>query len=192
MKNMNDTDKTTLIVKKAQAGETRAMEQIITIYNDKIFRLLFYRINSWTDAQDLTQETFIKAFKNIRKLKEPEKFKSWLYSIALNLITDFYRKRKLLSFFGRTAELDSMVEYDLYSENKPALVKAKEFEKEVREKYMEFLSKNEKQIFMLKYIDDLTILEIAQTLNKNVSTVKTHLYRGIKKIRKHGSKAYEK
>ena len=55
----------------------------------------------------------------------------------------------------------------------------------VEKKYTRFLSRNEKQIFLLKYIDDLTIHEIAQTLNKNENTVKTHLYRSIKKIKKH-------
>ncbi|MCK5542310.1 MAG: RNA polymerase sigma factor [Desulfobacterales bacterium] len=177
---------TTLIVKKAQAGEKKAMEQIITNYNDQIFRLVFYRINSWTDAQDLTQEAFIKAFKNIKKLKEAEKFKPWVYSIALNLVKDFYRKKKFLSFLGQANDLENIIEYDPYSENKSDLIKAKEFEEEIKNKYIKFLSKNEKQIFMLKYIDDLTIHEISQTLNKSESTVKTHLYRSIKKIKRHG------
>ncbi|MCK5099109.1 MAG: RNA polymerase sigma factor [Desulfobacteraceae bacterium] len=178
----------TLIVKNAQAGEKKAMEQIIASYNDQIFRMVFYRINSWTDAQDLTQETFIKAFRNIKRLKKAEKLKSWLYSIALNLVKDFYRKKKLLSFFGQAADLEKMTEYNPYSENKPSLIKAKEFGEEIKQKYLRFLSKNEKQIFMLKYIDDLTIHEIAETLNKNENTVKTHLYRSIKKIKKHREK----
>ena len=181
---MNNKKSITLIVKKAQAGGQKAMEQIITFYNDQIFRLVFYRTNSWTDAQDLTQEAFIKAFKNIKKLKEAEKFKPWLYSIAINLVNDFYRKKKFISFFGQANDLENMVEYDSYSEDKPDLIKAKEFEEEIKRKYIKFLSKKEKEIFMLKYIDDLTINEIAQTLNMNESTVKTHLYRSIKKIRR--------
>ncbi len=176
---------TTLIIKKAQAGEKKAMEQIISTYNDQIFRLVFYRINNFADAQDLTQEAFIKAFRNIKRLKEAEKFKPWLYSIALNLVKDFFRKKKILSFLGQTNDLENMVGYDPYSENKPSLIKAKEFEKEIKGRYLRFLSKNEKQVFMLKYIDDLTIHEIAQTLNKNESTIKTHLYRSINKIKKH-------
>lgn len=189
---MNDI-KTTLIVKEAQAGGQKAMCQLITTYNDQIFRLVFYRTNSWNDAQDLTQEAFIKAFKNIDKLKEAEKFKPWLYSIAINLVNDFHRKRKFLSFFGQASDLENINEknQNISFENKSSLVKAKEFEEEIKKKYIKFLSKNEKQVFMLKYIDDLTINEIAQTLSKNESTVKTLLYRSIKKIKEHGGKPNE-
>lgn len=182
---MENNNIQTLIIKNAQAGEREAMEHIIATYNDQIFRMLFYRINSWNDAQDLTQETFIKAFKNIKQLKQAEKFKSWLYSIALNLVKDFYRKKKLLSFFGQSTDLEKLIKYNPHSGNKSNLIKAKEFGEEIKKKYTGFLSRNEKQIFLLKYIDDLTIHEIAQTLNKNENTVKTHLYRSIKKIKKH-------
>ena len=168
------------------------MGQLIKTYNNQIFRLIFYRVNNWNDAQDLAQETFLKAFKNINSLKKTEKFKSWLFSIALNLVTDFYRKKKFLSFFGLSDNLENVIEYEPSSENKPDLVKIKEFEEKVEQNYTKFLSKNEKQIFMLKYIDDLTINEIAQILNKNISTVKTHLYRSIKKIKIHGEVSDER
>lgn len=173
------------IIKNAQAGDPKAMEQIVTNYNDKIFRLIFFRLNNWNDAQDLTQETFIKAFRNITKLKQADKFKPWLFSIAINLIKDFYRKKKLLSFFGRATDLETLIEYNCLSDNKSNIETAQEFQEEVTKKYTQSLSKNEKQVFLLKYIDDLTIPEIAQALNKNENTVKTHLYRSIAKIRKH-------
>jgi RNA polymerase sigma-70 factor (ECF subfamily) len=189
-----NNNKITLIVKKAQTGGQKAMSQLITTYNDQIFRLVFYRVNSWTDAQDLTQEAFLKAFKNINRLKDAEKFKPWLYSIALNLVNDFHRKRKFLSFFGQANDLENIngKNQDPNFDNKSSLIKAKEFEEKIKKKYLKFLSKNEKLVFLLKYIDDLTIHEIAQTTDKSESTVKTHLYRSIKKIKEHGGKLNEK
>jgi len=96
--------------------------------------LIFFRLNNWNDAQDLTQETFIRAFRNITKLKQADKFKPWIFSIAINLIKDFYRKKKLLSFFGRATDLESLVEYNCLSDNKSNIETAREFQEEVTKK----------------------------------------------------------
>ena len=52
------------------------------------------------DAEDLTQEIFIQAFKNLSKLKAPDRFRSWLFSIALNRVRDFFRKQRVRRVFG--------------------------------------------------------------------------------------------
>jgi len=133
------------------------------------------------DAEDLTQETFIKMSKNINRLKDPSRFKAWLYSIALNLVRDFHRKKKLMSIFATTtADEDN----GLRGEQNNALenIMAKEFWHQFY-RLTEQLSRKEREVFILRYVDQLGIREIAETLKNNESTVKTHLYRALKKFK---------
>ena len=93
------------LVDLAARGDREAFERLVARFWGDIFRLAYYRTSSRDDAEELAQDIFMKAFNNIGGLKEPEKFKSWLYSIGLNRIRDYYRRKKVRSiitlFFGR-------------------------------------------------------------------------------------------
>jgi len=153
--------------------------------------MVFYRIRSKSDAEDLTQEIFLQAFKNLPRLKQDERFKSWLFSIALNRVRDYYRKKKLRSFFmtsieseknaGRTPE-----QKDDGSAGALQRVIRKDFWKQVGI-LLEKMPKMEREVFRLRFMDQLSIREVALVLKRNESTVKTHLYRGVKKFRKETS-----
>ncbi len=169
------------LVGNARSGDRTSMEELTNLFHKDIFRMIFYRIGSRMDAEDLTQETFIKVSKNINRLKDPSRFKAWLYSIALNLVRDFHRKKKLMSIFATTtADEDN----GLRGEQNNALenIMAKEFWHQFY-RLTEQLSRKEREVFILRYVDQLGIREIAETLKNNESTVKTHLYRALKKFK---------
>ena len=88
----------THLVGNAKSGDRASIEELAILFHKEIFRMVYYRTGSRMDAEDLTQEIFIKMSKNLNSLKDPSRFKAWLYSIALNRVRDFYRKKKLLSF----------------------------------------------------------------------------------------------
>ncbi|MFW6243877.1 MAG: sigma-70 family RNA polymerase sigma factor, partial [Desulfovibrionales bacterium] len=71
-------------VRRARSGERSAFERLVEWYQERVYRLVYYRIRSQADAQELTQDVFLKAYKNLPRLKEDGKFKSWLFSIAVN------------------------------------------------------------------------------------------------------------
>ena len=62
--------------------------------------MVFYRTHSRMDAEDLTQDVMLKAYRHIARLKSPEVFRSWLYRIAVNRVKDYYRRKKFKSLFG--------------------------------------------------------------------------------------------
>ena len=66
--------------------------------------MVFYRIRSRVDAEDITQDVFLKAFQKISSVKEAAKFRGWLFSIALNRIRDFQRKKRFRSLFKKEDE----------------------------------------------------------------------------------------
>ncbi|MBU4002676.1 MAG: RNA polymerase sigma factor, partial [Proteobacteria bacterium] len=120
------------------------------------------------------------------QLKEPEKFKSWLYSIAVNRVRDYYRKNKIRSwigFFSENGERNPEDIQNLIAARDDPLedVLKKDFWNHL-EMAMASLSKMEKDVFLLRFLDHLGLKEIAQTLSRSESTIKTHLYRALVKM----------
>ena len=167
------------LVKRACLGEKLAQEELVRLFYEPIFRLVFYRVKTRLDAEDVTQEIFIKVLNKLSKLKEPEKFKPWLYTLAINQVKDFYKKKKLLFFFGGSTELEMLENCPKQGSSSAA---SADFHN-LLTSFLDTLSKTQQEIFLLKYVDDLTIVEIASVLKKNESTVKTHLYRSLKKLK---------
>jgi RNA polymerase sigma-70 factor (ECF subfamily) len=179
-------DPMTNIVIKARDGNRPAFEQLIDRYQGDIYRLIYYRIRSRVDAEDLTQDVFVRAFRNISRIREPQKFRSWLYRIAINRVNDYLRKKKVRSIFKSSDEgTDVQPVAADFQEPPEALeqVLKEDFWRHV-ERIAKKLSKMEREVFMLRFLDNLNINEIAQILKKSESTVKTHLYRALAKFKK--------
>lgn len=171
----------TALIEKAKEGHKRSLEELIGIFQDQIFRMIFYRTRSQMDAEDLTQEVFLRAYKNIHKLSDTFFFRSWLFGIAVNCVRDFHRKRRFFSLFGSDGKVEN--EEQIYDEDVSLENLLKKEFWECITKLSDQLSNQEREVFFLRFIDHLSIREIAQTLEKNESTIKTHLYRAIKKFK---------
>jgi RNA polymerase sigma-70 factor (ECF subfamily) len=170
----------------AQKGSRDAFSGLIDLFHRDIFNLIFYRLRSRMDAEDLTQDVFTQAFKNLSQLKEPEKFKSWIYSIAVNRVRDHYRKKKIRSwvgFFSENEETNPENIQNIKADQDDPLedMLKKDFWTHM-EMAMASLSRMEKEVFLLRFLDHLGLKEIAQTLKKSESTIKTHLYRALVKM----------
>lgn len=164
-----------------------AFHQLVDCFQPGIYRMIYFRIGSAVDAEDLTQDVFLKAFKHIRRLKQAAAFSGWLYRIAVNRVRDHYRKKQFLSLFQFTSvDDDAYVETREVAADAPAPrdLARKEFWHQVSQA-MEHLSRMEKEVFMLRFFDQLSIKEITDAMGKNESTVKTHLYRALRKLKHH-------
>jgi RNA polymerase sigma-70 factor (ECF subfamily) len=182
-----DTSDIAALVEQARAGSRTALEQLVGMFQGDIFRMAYYRTHSSMDAEDLTQEIFMQAFKNLSRLKTAERFRSWLFKIALNRIRDFNRKKRFRALFSTLDDTDKVDRSYAETGDRPAEaldnLMVKDFWKQIR-LFTDKLPRMEKEVFMLRFMDHLSIKEISQVLRKNESTVKTHLYRSIKKFKK--------
>ena len=182
---MSDNDnQITQLVEQARTGNKASLEQLLDHFYGDIFRMVYYRIPSRMDAEDLTQDIFMQVIKSLPELKDSSLLKPWLFRLALNRIRDFHRKKSILSFFGSTVEtdVDAQVKVDSHSDPTKNMMH-KEFQFQLR-KFSESLSRWEREVFTLRFLDQLEIKEIVQILKKNENTVKTHLYRALKKFRR--------
>ncbi len=173
------------LVEKAREGDRDAFEKLITLHQDEIFRLVFFRTRSRIDSEDLTQDIFLSAFKYLPQLKDSDRFRPWLYRIALNRVNDFHRKNRFLAYLGITESREEADVADTEPHHDPGALDTmirKEFWVHVKRLSKRF-SSMEKEVFFLRFVDDLNLREIAQTLHKSESAVKTHLYRAIRKFK---------
>ena len=174
------------LVNQAKEGNRSAFAQLADRFQQDIFRMVFYRTRSRADAEDITQDVFLKAFQKISSVKDSAKFRAWLYSIALNHIRDFHRKKRFRAFFKKEDEdIESHPTAQADSDQPEALEKVirKDFWRQIG-LILKKLPAMEREVFLLRFFDHLNINEIAGVLKKNDSTVKTHLYRALAKFKK--------
>lgn len=144
--------------------------QIQELYKP-LFLYVRKRINIQEDAEDLTQEVFYKLSKsNSDKI---DNVKSWVYTIAKNTITDYYRKKKI-----HTEEIGEYPEDETYNDNNVV--------EELScciEKYVEQLPKDYSSVMMLSELEEVSQKEIAEQLGMNYTTVRSKIQRGRKKLK---------
>ena len=170
---------------RACGGERAAFEQLIDRFQAQIFRMVYYRTSSRMDAEDLTQEIFIQAYQHVNRLQDPKRFRAWLYTIAANRVRDFLRRRRMLSFFVTATEDEPLDIPDRQTHANPGSLDRliqREFWSELQRLAAQ-LSRWEREVFFLRFIDQLSLREIAEVLNKSESAVKTHLYRALQKFK---------
>ena len=173
-------------IKQAKTGSRKAFERLTDRYYGDIFRMIYYRTHNRMDAEDLAQEVFLKAYKGLDSLSDENRFRGWLFRIAFNRLRDFHRRKKFLYLFKSFPNDDVDETLDVQSPNDSDPLEAliqKRFRHE-SETFLSRLSRMEKDVFVLRFMDQLRIGEIAIALNKGESTIKTHLYRALSKFKK--------
>jgi RNA polymerase sigma-70 factor (ECF subfamily) len=179
-------DQLTALAIQARDGNRLAFEQLIDRFQGEIHRMIYYRIRARMDTEDLSQDVFIRAYRNISRIREPDKFRSWLFTIAVNRVNDYLRKKRVRSIF-KSSDKDTDIQPTATDTQDPpdALeqVLKEDFWRHVG-RIAKKLSKMEREVFMLRFFDNLNINEIARILKKSESTVKTHLYRALAKFKK--------
>jgi len=172
-------------VTQAIAGNRLATERLAEMHYQTVFRMVYYRTRSKSDAEDLTQEVFMQMVKYLPRLKDKNRFRPWLFRIALNKVRDFHRKKPFLIFFGSHSENFQTGETGNI-QNQVGTPADALIEKEFWHGFHqlgESLPRQERDVFLLRFADNLKIKEIARILKRSESTVKTHLYRALKKFR---------
>lgn len=161
-----------LLVKRAIKGDRKAFEDLINIYFDRLYKEAYLRCKHEEDAKEIVQETIYKAYKSIKKLKEPKYFKTWLSRILINVANDYMRENGMIDLEHEAIDYIKEVHKDNQVEIKIDLYNAID---ELEDKY--------KDVIILRYVDDLKIEEISKILERPVNTIKTHIRKAIKDMK---------
>jgi RNA polymerase sigma-70 factor (ECF subfamily) len=153
---------------EARAGNDEAFFRLMQAEKDRLYRIAMRHLGHEQDALDALQETAFRAYRGIRKLKEPAYARTWLVRIMLNVCNDALAKR------GKTRPMPD-------ADRMPAGPDA--HERLLLEDAVSRLADPYRQVVMLKYFEDMTLRELALALDRPEGTVKTWLHKALEMLR---------
>ncbi len=160
-------------------GNSNAFSIIVDRYKDLVFTITLKMINDFHEAEEVTQDSFIKAYKNLAKFKNESKFSTWLYRITYNNCLDHIKKTKKKSFINTTEQIEEVE----FSEINNGL---KILEEKERKNMINFcikkLEAEDYFLLTLFYFEENNLNEIAKIIGTNTNHVKIKLYRARKKL----------
>lgn len=189
---MPDTDCTGdfSLIREAQSGNHAAFEKLVYAYDHRVLRLALRITGSQVDAQDIYQETFLKAYKKLAGFRYECAFSTWIYRIATNLCLDHLRKKRTRKETSRTevnadgeeCDLLNQVPDDRMSSNPEQQVLGRELGAHIS-RALTRLTPRERIIFELKHHQGLTLRALSGILSCSEATIKTTLFRATRKLR---------
>lgn len=180
-----------MLVRQAQRGDKTAFEELVRHYDHSVLHLAMRLTGSRADAQDIYQEAFLRAYRNLQHFRFQCRFYTWLYRIVTNLCLDHLRKSRLrsrevstqLSPEGEEEQLVNQMP-DLRAGASPERSLATRELHDRIGRALERLSPRERMVFELKHYQDLTLQTVALLLNTTENTAKNTLFRATQKLRK--------
>lgn len=151
---------------RAEALQKKVEETVLDSY-EAMYRLAYTYVRNEEDALDIVQESVYKAIKHSAAVKQESYIKTWLWRIVMNTALDFIRKNQkeiAVDTFYENGREDSYRDFDTIEA-------------------LNVLTEKEKAVVVLRFFEDQKLSEIARTLNENTNTVKTILYRSLKKLK---------
>ena len=171
-----------LLLKRAQKGDTAAMEELIQIHEKKIYNIAYRFMGNEADAYDMAQESLIKIYRKLYSFKQESSFSSWAYRICVNTCMDGLRKRKKapLSLEHSLEQGVSFEDTTIPSPEDHALSieKAEDIQKAI-----DVLSEDHKAVIILRDINGFSYEEISEYLDISVGTVKSRINRGRQRLK---------
>jgi RNA polymerase sigma-70 factor (ECF subfamily) len=185
---MEPTDAT--FVARARTGDSDAFRVLVERHSRALFRLAFRMTGNQQDAEDVVQESFLRAYKQLGKFDERASFGTWLYRIAANCSLDLVRSRKRRSEHVAVAGADSgegVEEIVLQLPTHDPTPERMALSGEVRERVLEAmqeLSPNERTAFVLRHFEGMRIEEVSRVLECQPGAAKHSVFRAVQKLRR--------
>lgn len=174
------------LIDQVKNGDISAFRKIMESHQEKIYYLAYDMTGNREDAEDLSQEVFIKAYHSLKKFRGEAKLSSWLYRIAVNTCIDSKRKKKEAPIYFSDNPYEIGHDCLQYSDHNPESNPENLTESELLQKNitqaLNRLSPRERSVFVLRHFNDLQLGEISDILNLSVGTVKSLIFRAIKKL----------
>lgn len=174
------------LVHRAQAGETAAYEELVRRYHGKIYGLIYGMTSSREDAEDLTQEVFVKAWKALGHFREQAGFYTWIYRIALNCTINFRKRRnrrQTVNFDEFDPDIKTAESYREFSSKGSVLRKMSlgEFQKKMNEALLK-LSEKHRAVVTMHDVQGMPHADIAKVMNCSEGTVRSRLFYAHKRL----------
>ena len=185
------------LIREVQRGNHAAFEKLVCAHDQGVLRLALRITGSQADAQDIYQETFLRAFRKLDRFHYECAFSTWIYRIATNICLDHLRKKHQRNETGATEVRADGEEYDLLNQvsddRTPSNPGQQALERELGahiSRALTTLTPRERIIFELKHYQGMTLRTLSGIFNCSEPTIKTTLFRATRKLRLHLAGSY--
>lgn len=168
-------------------GDQKALEFLVKKYLNHIYSFIYKNVGDPEAAEDITQEVFVRVWKNIRKFDLNKDFKPWIFQIAKNASIDYLRKRKTIPFSRFENSQGQNMLTETLADNGPGMLERLNTKTEF-EKAIVGLSEKDKNLIQLRHSQGMSFKEIAQKMNSSINTIKSRYRRTIKNMQKKATK----
>ncbi len=178
----------TVLVQRAQKGDSAAFDELVSRYRSRIFGMIYNMVHNEQDAWDLAQDSFVKAWKSIARFRGQSSFYTWIYRIVMNVTIDSLRKKQVK---GGGAEFDDAIQLrdiDPASRTAPkaeALPHERMEQGEIQRRIdgaIAQLTPEHRAVILMKEIEGMQYHEIAESLGCSIGTVMSRLFYARKKL----------
>ena len=181
---ISSADSDLALVERANAGDTRAFELLVIKYQRRIERLVGRMVRDVDLVQDITQETFIRAYKALHQFRGEAQFYTWLYRIAVNTAKKSLMEMRRSPIITESAlhnrsddDETSVIEQELITQETPETVLAAQEIAQAVNAAMEALPEDLRQAVTLREIEGLSYEEISQAMDCPIGTVRSRIFR---------------
>lgn len=181
LNNSQETERA--LIARALKGDSGAYDTLVTRFRDRLYALVYHMVLNAQEAEDLAQETFVKAYRSLGKFRQESNFYTWLYRIAVNLVytqSKKYSRRRALF----TAAVQSGDSLGAHWPATPEELAQSEEAREMILKAIHQLDPRFRQVLVLKELEGLEVAEVAKILGLPEGTVKSRLFRAREDLRR--------
>lgn len=172
------------LIKEFQNQNEAVFDQLVIKYKDRIFNICYRFLGNYEEANDMAQETFVKAYRNLNNFKFKSSFYTWIYTIAINTCKNKvnsaeYKNNRLTFSMDSKIEVDGSDIKPEIKDNSPTpseIVASKELNEHIQT-HINSLKEEHKTIIILRDIEDLAYEEIGKIMSITLGTVKSKLAR---------------
>lgn len=173
------------LIDGALAGEVQAFEMLVSLYSKRVYNYCYRMTNNKEDAEDVSQEVFVKAYRSLKGFKRNSQFSTWLYRIAYNACIDLHRKKKIsvVPMVGQDKDGQDKV-IDIASSAPSLEDEVLSIEKvQAVHAAIAKLRPEYRTVVLLREIDGMSYDEVAKVLNIPLGTVKSYISRAREELR---------
>lgn len=179
-----------MLIKEFLKGEVGAFNTLVWRWEKPLYYFVYRTVGNSETAKDICQSAFIRAYKELRKLRDHEKFSPWMYRIALNLCRDELKKksrRNMVSYedlLYSKEDSHSLLQFPDSDTKSPEELVDNQQLGEILKRALQAIPEEQRVVIVMKQYQGLKFTEIADIIKQPVNTVKSRLYYGLRALRK--------
>ena len=179
-----ERDNDVQLIHKILTGDDNAFNALVEKHQKNVHALVWRKVGDFHYAEEITQDTFLKAYYKLGTLKDPRSFSGWVYKIATRQCVLFQRKKRIQTQPLENTNIKRIegMTYSQYIAEKHAKVET-EVKRDIIRRLLSRLPEREHSVVRLYYFQEMTCQEISQFLGVSENTIKSHLYRARQRLK---------